>query len=113
QRWTRLVSLSAESAQGGARSRGLESRRQSNHELSQTIFRIRPAVPRRRLRLRYRRCLGRWQGQFLRHLAAGVASPRRYAELEKIRRGIPEEIRQAPGQPVLGRLQLAQNCRAV
>ncbi len=56
---------------------------------------------------------GARQGQLLRRLAAGVASPRRYAELEEIRRGVQQEVRQAAGEPVLGRLHLAQDRRAV
>ena len=87
------------------------SRRQSDHEFHQAVFGIRAEIPRRRLRLRHGGRVGRRQGQLLRHLAAGVAPPRRYAELQKIRRYVPEEIRQAARQPIVGRLQLAQDRR--
>ena len=109
----RLLALSPENPSGAARPRGVEPRGQPDHQLPQAICRIRPAVPGGRLRLRHRGRLGRRQGQFLRHLAAGLASPGRHAELEEIRRGVPEEIRQAARQPVVGRLQLAQDRRAV
>ena len=91
----RLQPLSPEDPPGAARHRRLEPRRQPDHQLHQAVCRVRPAVPGRRLRLRHRRRLGRRQGQFLRHLAARLAPPRRYALLEEIRRGVPEEIRQA------------------
>ena len=70
-------------------------------------------VPGRGLRLRHRGRVGPRQGQLLRPVAAGVAPPDRYADLEDVRRGVPEEVRQAARQPVLGRLLLAQDRRAI
>src|SRR6185295_3488282 len=105
--------LSSEDQAVTTRSGGIEPRRQSDHELHQAIFRVRSEISCRRLRLRYGRRLGRRQGQLLGNLATRVASPRRHAELQEIRRYVPEEIRQASRQPVLGRLQLAENRRTV
>ena len=71
----RLLAVPAEDPPGAARPRGVEPRRQPDHQLPQAVFRIRPAVPGRGLRLRHRGRLGPRQGQLLRHLAAGVAPP--------------------------------------
>ena len=83
--------VSPEDQAGAARLRGVQSRRQPDHQFSQAVHRIRAAVPGRGLRLRHRRGVGRRQGQLLWHLAAGVAPPRRHAELEEIRRRVPED----------------------
>ena len=49
-----------------------------------------------RFRLRHRGCLGRGQGQLLRHLAAGLASPDRYARLQEVRRRLHQESTSKP-----------------
>lgn len=98
----RLLGLLAQNPAGAARSRGGEPRRHADHQLRQAVYRVWVAVPGRRLRLRHRACLGRRQGQFLGHLAGGLASPHRHALDEKVRRGFLQALRQAAREPGLG-----------
>jgi branched-chain amino acid transport system substrate-binding protein len=56
---------------------------------------------------------GLGKGKLLRALAAGVAPPDRYADLEELHRGVSEEVQQAAREPVLGRLLLAQDRGAI
>ena len=73
-RCDRLLGLPAEDPRGQAGSRRDQPRRQPDYQLSQAICRVRPDLPCRRIRFRYRAGLGRRQGQFRRHLARGLAS---------------------------------------
>ena len=68
---------------GAPRSCGVEPRRQPDHQLPQAIFRIRPAVSGGGFGFDTVVAWGAGKRQLLRHLAAGVASPGRHAELQK------------------------------
>ncbi len=66
----------------------------------------------RRIRLRHRGRMGRGEGQRHRHLASGLgfAGPDRLGE--EVHRRVREEVRQAAGEPGVGRLHVDQACRA-
>jgi hypothetical protein len=81
-------------------------------DFSALLLEIRPDVPGSRVRLRHRRCLGRRQGQLFRHMAAGVAPPAGDTGLEEVCCRLHQEVRQAPGEPGLGRLQRGAHHRA-
>ena len=92
-----------------ARPRRLQPRRQPDHQLPQAVLRVRPRLPGGRLRLRHGGCLGRGQGQLLRHLAARVASPDRHARLQEVRRRLHRALQQAAREPGVGRLHRDQD----
>ncbi len=89
----RLLGVPPQDPQREARRRGLEPRRRADHELHEAIRGIRPAVSRRRLRVRHRGRVGRGQGQPDRHLAAGLESPGQDAVVAEIHRRLHQEIR--------------------
>ena len=62
--------------------------------------------------VRHRGRVGRGQGQRHRHLAAGVGLAGQDAVGAEIHRGVHEEIRQAAGEPGVGRLHVDQARRA-
>ena len=88
-----------------ARPGDLQPGGQPDHQLPQAVFRVRPELSRGRLRLRHRRGLGRRQRQLLGNMAARLAPPARNAGKQEVRRRLHEEVRQAAGEPGLGRLQ--------
>ena len=69
---------------------------------------IRLALSVGRLRFRHRGCLGRGQGQCCRHLAAGMGFASQVAVGAALHRCIHEEVRQAAGEPGVGRLSVDQ-----
>ena len=108
----RLFAVPAQDPQREARPRRVESRWRADHELHEAVRRIRTAVSGRRIRLRHRGGVGRRQGQRARHLAAGLGFAGQDAVVAKIRRRLHEEVRQAAGEPGVGRLHVDQARRA-
>ena len=108
----RLLAVPAQDPQREARSRRVEPRRRADHQLHEAVHGIRPAVPGRRVRLRHRRRMGRGQGQRARHLAARLGFAGADAVVEALHRRVREEIRQAAGEPGVGRLHVDEARRA-